>query len=67
MSPATTHGPEGVLVAIAHGSAVPQAAGTIADLMTVVAERAARRGVDLPDLRIAYLDHAMPSLPPYRP
>jgi len=60
MSPATTHGPEGVLVAIAHGSAVPQAAGTIADLMTVVAGRAARRGVDL---RIAYLDHAMPSLP----
>src|SRR6516164_3685196 len=63
MSPATTHGPEGVLVAVAHGSAVPQAAGTIADLMTVVAERAARRGVHLPDLRIAYLGHTLPSLP----
>ena len=43
MSPATTHGPEGVLVAVAHGSAVPQAAGTIADLVTVVAERVTRR------------------------
>ena len=63
MSPAATHGPEGVLVAVAHGSAVPQAAGTIADLVTVVAERAARRGVHLPDLRIAYLGHALPSLP----
>ena len=62
MSPVTTRGPERVLVAVAHGSAVPQAAGTIADLMTVVAERAARRGVDLPDLRIAYLSHALPSL-----
>ena len=63
MSPVTTRGPERVLVAVAHGSAVPQAAGTIADLMTVVAERAERRGVDLPDLRIAYLGHALPSLP----
>ena len=57
------HGPEGVLVAVAHGSAVPRAAATVADLMTVVAERAARRGVDLPDLCIAYLGHAPPSLP----
>ena len=63
MSPVTTRGPERVLVAVAHGSAVPQAAGTIADLMTVVAERAARRGVDIPDLRTAYLGHATPSLP----
>ena len=63
MSPGTTHGPEGVLVAVAHGSADPRAAATIADLMTVAAERAARRGVDLPDLRIAYLDHALSSLP----
>jgi sirohydrochlorin ferrochelatase len=31
--------------------------------MTVLAERAARRGVDLPDLRTAYLGHATPSLP----
>ena len=63
MSPAATPGPEGVLVAVAHGSADPRAAATIRDLMTVVAERAARRGVDLPDLRIAYLGHAPPSLP----
>ena len=63
MSPGTTHGPEGVLVAVAHGSADPRAAATIADLMTVAAERAAGRGVDLPDLRIAYLGHALPSLP----
>ena len=63
MSPVTTRGPEGVLVAVAHGSAVPRAAATFADLMTVVAERAARRGVDLPDPRIAYLGHALPSLP----
>jgi sirohydrochlorin ferrochelatase len=63
MSPVTTHGPQGVLVAVAHGSAVPRAAATIADLMTVVAERAARRGVHIPDLRTAYLGHATPSLP----
>ena len=31
--------------------------------MTVVAERAARRGVDIPGLRTAYLGHAPPSLP----
>jgi sirohydrochlorin ferrochelatase len=42
---------------------VPRAAATITDLMTVVAERAARRGVDIPDLRTAYLGHALPSLP----
>ena len=46
------HGPERVLVAVAHGSVVPRAAATITDLMTVVAERAARRGVHLPDLRM---------------
>jgi sirohydrochlorin ferrochelatase len=63
MSPVRTHGPEGVLVAVAHGSADPRAAVTITDLMTVTAERAAQRGVDLPDLRIAYLSHALPSLP----
>ena len=63
MSPATRPGPQGVLVAVAHGSADPRAAATIRDLMTVVAERAARRGVDLPDLHIAYLGHAPPSLP----
>jgi len=63
MSPGTTHGPEGVLVAVAHGSADPRAAATIADLMTVVAERATRRRLGVPDLRIAYLGHVPPSLP----
>jgi len=63
MNPVTTHGPEPVLVVVAHGSAVPRAAATIGDLMTVVAERAARRGVHIADLRIAYLGHALPSLP----
>jgi sirohydrochlorin ferrochelatase len=62
-SPVTTPGPKGVLVAVAHGSADPRAAAAITDLMTVVAERAARRGVDIPDLRTAFLGHAMPSLP----
>jgi sirohydrochlorin ferrochelatase len=62
-SAVTTPEPEEVLVAVAHGSADPRAAAAITDLMTVVAQRAARRGVDLPDLRTAFLGHAMPSLP----
>lgn len=53
----------GVLVAVAHGSADPQAAATVADLMTVVAERAARRGLDVSDVHAAYLGHAVPSVP----
>ena len=55
--------PEGILVAVAHGSADPRAAATITDLMTVVAGRAARRGADIPDLHVAYLGHVPPSLP----
>jgi sirohydrochlorin ferrochelatase len=54
---------EGILVAVAHGSADPRAAATIADLMTVVAERAAQCGVNMPDQHAAYLGHAEPSVP----
>jgi sirohydrochlorin ferrochelatase len=54
--------PERVLVAVAHGSADPRAAATIADLMATAAERAAGRGLSVPDLRTAYLGHAPPSL-----
>ena len=63
MSPVTTPGSEGILVAVAHGSADPRAAATITELMTVVARRAARRGLDVPDPRAAYLGHVLPSLP----
>jgi len=54
--------PEPVLVAVAHGSADPRAAATVADLMVTAAERAAARGLRVPDLRTAYLGHAAPSL-----
>lgn len=56
-------GSQQVLVAVAHGSADPRAAATITDLMAVAAERAAARGVPLPEVRTAYLGHAAPSLP----
>jgi sirohydrochlorin ferrochelatase len=52
-----------VLVAVAHGSADPRAAATITDLMAVTAERAAARGLNLPEVHTAYLGHAAPSLP----
>ena len=52
-----------VLVAVAHGSADPRAAATVTDLMAVAAERAAARGLSLPEVRAAYLGHAAPSLP----
>jgi sirohydrochlorin ferrochelatase len=55
--------PEPVLVAVAHGSQDPRASATVGELMSVVAERAARRGLGAPDLRTAYLGHAPPSLP----
>jgi sirohydrochlorin ferrochelatase len=55
--------PEPVLVAVAHGSQDPRASATVAELMTAVAGRAARRGLPAPDLRTAYLGHAPPSLP----
>jgi sirohydrochlorin ferrochelatase len=51
------------LVAVAHGSADPRAAATIADLMAVVADRATQRGWNVPDLHAAYLGHAAPSVP----
>jgi sirohydrochlorin ferrochelatase len=52
-----------VLVAVAHGSADPRAAATVTDVMTLARERAAARGLILPEARIAYLGHAAPSLP----
>jgi sirohydrochlorin ferrochelatase len=55
--------PEPVLVAAAHGSVDPRAAATVGHLMAVTTERAAARGLVLPDLRAAYLGHAAPSLP----
>src|ERR1035441_6189621 len=55
--------PDPVLVAVAHGSQDPRASATVGELMSVVAERAARRGLGAPDLRTAYLGHAPPSLP----
>jgi sirohydrochlorin ferrochelatase len=55
--------PDGSLVVVAHGSADPRAAAAITDLMAVAAERAAARGLDLPEMRTAYLGHAAPSLP----
>jgi sirohydrochlorin ferrochelatase len=55
--------PEPVLVAVAHGSQDPRASAIVGELMSVVAERVARRGLGAPDLRTAYLGHAPPSLP----
>jgi len=55
--------PEPVLVAVAHGSRDPRASATVGELMAMVAERARRRGLAVPDLRTAYLGHAPPSLP----
>src|SRR5580658_2978151 len=51
------------LVAVAHGSADPRAAAAIGELMSLVARRAADRGLTVPDLRVAYLGHAAPSVP----
>ena len=50
-------------MAVAHGSADPRAAAAIGDLVPLVAARAAARGLSLPELRVAYLGHAAPSLP----
>lgn len=51
------------LVAVAHGSADPRAAAAIGQLVPLVAARAAARGLSVPDLRVAYLGHAAPSVP----
>ena len=48
---------------MAHGSADPRAAAAIGELMPLVARRAADRGLSVPDLRVAYLGHAAPSVP----
>ncbi len=55
--------PQKALVAVAHGSADPRAAAAIGELMLLVARRAADRGLSVPDLRVAYLGHAAPSVP----
>ena len=55
--------PEEGLVAVAHGSADPRAAAAIGELIPLVARRARDRGLSVPDLRIAYLGHATPSVP----
>ena len=55
--------PEEGLVAVAHGSADPRAAAAIGELIPLVARRARDRGLSVPDLRIAYLGHAAPSVP----
>ena len=48
---------------MAHGSADPRAAAAIDELMPLVARRAYERGLSVPDLRVAYLGHAAPSVP----
>ena len=48
---------------MAHGSADPRAAAAIDELMPLVARRASERGLRVPDLRVAYLGHAAPSVP----
>ena len=55
--------PERGLVAVAHGSADPRAAAAISALVPLVARRAADRGLSVPELRVAYLGHAAPSVP----
>jgi sirohydrochlorin ferrochelatase len=50
-------------VAVAHGSADPRAAAAIGALVPLVARRAQERGLSVPDLRVAYLGHAAPSVP----
>ncbi|MGH3285209.1 MAG: CbiX/SirB N-terminal domain-containing protein, partial [Streptosporangiaceae bacterium] len=48
---------------MAHGSSDPRAAAAIGELIPLVARRAADRGLSVPDLRVAYLGHAAPSVP----
>jgi sirohydrochlorin ferrochelatase len=55
--------PRRALVVVAHGSADPRAAAAIDELMPLVARRAYERGLSVPDLRVAYLGHAAPSVP----
>ena len=62
-SPRKPAEPKEALVAVAHGSADPRAAAAIGELIPLVARRAAERGLSVPDLRVAYLGHATPSVP----
>jgi sirohydrochlorin ferrochelatase len=62
-SPLKPAEPERALVAVAHGSADPRAAAALGALVPLVARRAADRGLNVPDLRVAYLGHAAPSVP----
>lgn len=55
--------PEAGLVAVAHGSADPRAAAAISELVPLVARRAFERGLSVPELHVAYLGHAAPSVP----
>ncbi len=55
--------PRRALVAVAHGSTDPRAAAAVGELMDLVPGRAAGRGISLPEVRVAYLGHAAPSLP----
>jgi sirohydrochlorin ferrochelatase len=50
------------LLAVAHGSADPRAAATIAGLMALVGEMAGRDGLPVLDARTAYLGHSPPSV-----
>jgi sirohydrochlorin ferrochelatase len=54
---------ERAFVAVAHGSSDPRAVAAIGALVPLVARRAKERGLTVPDLRIAYLAHAAPSVP----
>jgi sirohydrochlorin ferrochelatase len=55
--------PQNGFVAVAHGSSDPRAAAAIGELVPLVARRARERGLSVPDLRVAYLGHAAPSVP----
>jgi sirohydrochlorin ferrochelatase len=55
--------PQKALVAVAHGSADPRAAAAIGELIPLVARRACEHGLSVPELRVAYLGHAAPSVP----
>jgi len=48
------------LIAVAHGSSDPRAAAAVTDLMALVRARASRAGMDA---RVAFLGHALPSVP----
>jgi sirohydrochlorin ferrochelatase len=54
---------ERALVAVAHGSADPRAAAAIGELVPLVAAKAADRGLNVNDVRVAYLGHSAPSVP----